>query len=54
MYDRKEEVVYDYKFVKEPGTGLKKQQIEKIKAQGPKNVKKIVEVNPIKKYGPSS
>ncbi|HUX79212.1 MAG TPA: hypothetical protein VMW10_05650, partial [Alphaproteobacteria bacterium] len=49
VYDKTENVVYDYKFVKEPGKGLKPAQTSKIQKQGPIKVKRIIEVNPVKK-----
>ncbi|MFR3120181.1 MAG: hypothetical protein ACLTOJ_22935 [[Clostridium] symbiosum] len=40
--------MYDYKFVKNPGKGLSKRQIEKIKKEGPLGLgnEDIIEINP--------
>ncbi len=46
VVDGKERVVYDYKFVQNPGKGLRPQQIQKIQQQGPENIVKIIEINP--------
>ena len=35
VYDKDTNTVYDYKFVKNPGKGLSKRQVEKIKKEGP-------------------
>jgi hypothetical protein len=48
VYDKQNKVVYDYKFVQNPGNGLKSGQIRKIQEQGPKDAK-IIEINPVKK-----
>lgn len=46
VYDAKRKIVYDYKFTKNPGRGLSKRQINKIREQGPKGIRQIREVNP--------
>lgn len=47
VYDQTTETVYDYKFAKDPGKGLRPKQVRKIQEQGPKDAK-IIEVSPIK------
>ncbi|WP_434799146.1 RHS repeat domain-containing protein [Terrisporobacter vanillatitrophus] len=45
VHDEKRNIVYDYKFVKNPGKGLSKRQRNKIKSQGPIGAR-ILEINP--------
>lgn len=49
VYDPSTKTVYDYKFVKDSGNGLKAPQIEKIKIHGP-DAQQIIEVNPTVRY----
>lgn len=48
VYDKDTNTVYDYKFVKNPGKGLSKRQVEKIKKEGPLGLSNedIIEINP--------
>lgn len=48
VYDKDTNTVYDYKFVKNPGKGLSKKQVEKIKKEGPLGLSNedIIEINP--------
>jgi hypothetical protein len=46
VYDPSTGNVYDYKFVKVPGKGLKPSQINKIRKQGPRVINNIQEINP--------
>ena len=45
VHDEKRNIVYDFKFVKNPGKGLSKKQKNKIRSHGP-NGARIIEINP--------
>ena len=47
-YDTTTNVVYDFKFVQNPGKGLKSAQVRKIKTQGPEKITDVIEINPRK------
>lgn len=48
VHDTTTGIIYDFKFVKEAGKGLRSQQVNKIRAQGPPGITAITEVNPIR------
>lgn len=46
VYDITTGEVYDYKFTQKPGRGVPQSQQHKIRREGPRNMRNIIEVNP--------